>query len=37
MNTAFLVLDDGRIFQGRAYGAVGRTFGEAVYQTGMAG
>ena len=37
MNTAYLVLDDGRIFQGRAYGARGRTFGEAVFQTGMTG
>ena len=37
MDTAYLVLDDGRIFQGRAYGARGRTFGEAVFQTGMTG
>lgn len=37
MTTAYLVFDDGRIFQGRAYGAVGRTFGEAVFQTGMTG
>ncbi|MYS11498.1 carbamoyl phosphate synthase small subunit, partial [Streptomyces sp. SID6041] len=27
---AVLVLEDGRIFRGRAYGAVGETFGEAV-------
>lgn len=37
MNTAYLVLDDGRIFQGQPYGALGRTFGEAVFQTGMTG
>lgn len=37
MNIAYLVFDDGRIFQGRAYGALGRTFGEAVFQTGMTG
>lgn len=37
MNTAYLVLDDGRTFEGRAYGAIGRTFGEAVFQTGMTG
>lgn len=34
---AVLVLEDGRIFHGRAYGAVGVTFGEAVFSTGMTG
>jgi carbamoyl-phosphate synthase small subunit len=34
---AALVLEDGRIFRGRAYGAVGVTFGEAVFTTGMTG
>ncbi|MFF5425092.1 MULTISPECIES: glutamine-hydrolyzing carbamoyl-phosphate synthase small subunit [unclassified Streptomyces] len=34
---AVLVLEDGRIFRGRAYGAVGETFGEAVFSTGMSG
>ncbi|RII19447.1 Carbamoyl-phosphate synthase small chain [Streptomyces sp. YIM 130001] len=34
---AALVLEDGRIFRGRAYGAVGETFGEAVFSTGMTG
>ncbi|WNO75726.1 MULTISPECIES: glutamine-hydrolyzing carbamoyl-phosphate synthase small subunit [unclassified Streptomyces] len=34
---AVLVLEDGRIFRGRAYGAVGETFGEAVFNTGMTG
>jgi carbamoyl-phosphate synthase small subunit len=37
MSKAFLVLDDGRIFEGRSWGAVGKTFGEAVFQTGMTG
>ncbi|MFE9609421.1 glutamine-hydrolyzing carbamoyl-phosphate synthase small subunit [Streptomyces sp. NPDC006012] len=34
---AVLVLEDGRIFRGRAYGAVGESFGEAVFSTGMTG
>ncbi|MGX8905135.1 glutamine-hydrolyzing carbamoyl-phosphate synthase small subunit [Streptomyces netropsis] len=34
---AVLVLEDGRTFRGRAYGAVGVTFGEAVFNTGMSG
>ena len=37
MSEAFLVLDDGRIFEGKSWGATGRTFGEAVFQTGMTG
>ena len=37
MSKAFFVLDDGRIFEGRPFGAVGKTFGEAVFQTGMTG
>ena len=37
MSKAFLVLDDGRIFEGKSWGAKGRTFGEAVFQTGMTG
>ncbi|MER6140164.1 glutamine-hydrolyzing carbamoyl-phosphate synthase small subunit [Streptomyces sparsogenes] len=39
LNTApaVLVLEDGRTFRGRAYGAVGETFGEAVFSTGMTG
>ena len=32
-----LVLEDGRTFRGEAYGAVGETFGEAVFTTGMTG
>ncbi|HVF05901.1 MAG TPA: glutamine-hydrolyzing carbamoyl-phosphate synthase small subunit [Frankiaceae bacterium] len=34
---ALLVLEDGRSFTGTAYGAVGETFGEAVFNTGMTG
>jgi carbamoyl-phosphate synthase small subunit len=34
---AVLVLEDGRSFRGDAYGAVGETFGEAVFATGMTG
>ncbi|MEU3752676.1 glutamine-hydrolyzing carbamoyl-phosphate synthase small subunit [Streptomyces olivoreticuli] len=34
---AVLVLEDGRTFRGRAYGAMGVTFGEAVFSTGMTG
>ena len=37
MAKAFLVLDDGRIFEGRSWAATGKTFGEAVFQTGMTG
>jgi carbamoyl-phosphate synthase small subunit len=34
---ALLVLEDGRTFRGESYGAVGETFGEAVFSTGMTG
>ncbi|MEV7808310.1 glutamine-hydrolyzing carbamoyl-phosphate synthase small subunit [Microbispora sp. NPDC088329] len=34
---AVLVLEDGRTFRGFAFGAVGETFGEAVFSTGMTG
>jgi len=37
MAKAFLVLDDGRIFEGNSWAATGSTFGEAVFQTGMTG
>jgi carbamoyl-phosphate synthase small subunit len=37
MSKAYLVLDDGRIFEGKSWAAAGRTFGEAVFQTGMTG
>jgi carbamoyl-phosphate synthase small subunit len=35
--TAVLVLEDGRIFRGEAYGARGEGLGEAVFTTGMTG
>lgn len=34
---ALLILEDGRTFSGRSYGAVGSTVGEAVFSTGMTG
>ena len=34
---AILVLEDGTVFRGRPFGAVGETFGEAVFSTGMSG
>jgi len=37
MAKAFFVLDDGRIFEGKSWAAPGKTFGEAVFQTGMTG
>jgi carbamoyl-phosphate synthase small subunit len=37
MNTAYLVLDDGTIFEGDAWGSIGETFGEIVFTTGMTG
>jgi len=37
MSKAFLVLDDGAIFEGESWAAIGETFGEAVFSTGMTG
>ncbi|CAB4942366.1 MAG: glutamine-hydrolyzing carbamoyl-phosphate synthase small subunit [Actinobacteria bacterium] len=34
---AVLVLEDGTVMRGSAYGAIGSTFGEAVFSTGMTG
>ena len=36
-SSAVLVLEDGRTFTGRAYGAAGSTLGEIVFNTGMTG
>jgi len=36
-DAAVLVLEDGRAFVGRAFGAVGTTLGEIVFNTGMSG
>jgi carbamoyl-phosphate synthase small subunit len=35
--TAALVLEDGRVFRGESYGAVGASLGEVVFSTGMTG
>ena len=37
MSKAFLVLDDGAIFEGESWAARGETFGEAVFATAMTG
>ncbi len=37
LDPAVLVLEDGTRYPGRAYGARGRSFGEAVFATGMTG
>lgn len=37
MSKAFLVLDDGAIFEGASWGKSGESFGEAVFSTGMTG
>ena len=37
MSEAFLVLDDGTIFEGESWACEGETFGEAVFSTGMTG
>jgi carbamoyl-phosphate synthase small subunit len=37
MSQAALVLEDGRVFHGEAFGAVGTTLGEVVFCTGMTG
>ncbi len=36
-NIAYLVLEDGRVFTGKPFGALGESFGEAVFATGMTG
>lgn len=37
MKDATLLLDDGRIFRGKAFGATGETTGEVCFNTGMTG
>jgi len=37
VSKALLVLEDGRIFTGTPFGAIGQTLGEAVFSTGMSG
>lgn len=36
-NQAVLVVEDGRVYTGTAFGASGQTLGEAVFSTGMSG
>ena len=36
-SVAYMVLDDGRIFEGKSWAKTGETFGEAVFSTGMTG
>lgn len=37
MTVAKLVLEDGQVYEGEAYGAIGQTLGEIVFATGMTG
>ncbi|KAA1399275.1 glutamine-hydrolyzing carbamoyl-phosphate synthase small subunit [Aeromicrobium ginsengisoli] len=37
MTDAILVLEDGRVFRGESFGAIGETIGEIVFSTGMTG
>ena len=37
MSKALLVLEDGRVFTGTPFGAIGEALGEAVFSTGMSG
>ena len=37
MSRAILVLEDGKVFEGEAYGSEGSTLGEIVFATGMTG
>jgi carbamoyl-phosphate synthase small subunit len=37
VSVAYLVLDDGRIFEGEPWACTGEAFGEAVFSTGMTG
>lgn len=36
-NSAILILEDGNVFQGRAFGKIGTTTGEICFNTGMTG
>ena len=37
MDTAYLVLENGSVFEGQAFGFMGETLGELVFTTGMSG
>ena len=36
-NAAILLLDDGKLFNGIAFGAIGQSIGEVCFNTGMTG
>ena len=36
-NVAILLLDDGKLFNGIAFGAIGQSIGEVCFNTGMTG
>lgn len=35
--TRYLILEDGKVFSGKGFGATGECVGEAVFQTSMCG
>jgi len=35
--SSFIVLENGRVFKGESFGAIGETVGEIVFTTGMTG
>ncbi|MBR2021633.1 MAG: carbamoyl phosphate synthase small subunit, partial [Clostridia bacterium] len=37
MSKAYLILENGKVFEGTSLGKVGRTLGEVVFNTGMVG
>ncbi len=37
MSKAYLILENGRVFEGTSFGKVGKTLGEVVFNTGMVG
>ena len=37
MKSAILLLEDGKIFEGRPFGAIGQTVGEVCFNTGLVG
>ena len=37
MNSAFLILEDGSVFEGKSIGSEGKSIGEVVFTTGMTG
>jgi carbamoyl-phosphate synthase small subunit len=37
MHSAYLVMENGQVFEGESFGALGKTLGELVFSTGMTG